>query len=126
MRSRCARIGVPQQPVLPADTLPITIAPPRERTTEIPARITRLHEKYSELLAKKLRGLTDKAKRGVPHIPGGATFARRETIERAVRPAPEGDFVAALRDALEREPGSVDDDRAPYSCPSVRVSSWNM
>jgi DNA-binding NtrC family response regulator len=78
------------------NTFPITIAPLRERTADIPTLIERFLDKYSELYKKKLRGLTDKAMREVlAHRWPGNIRELENVIERAVLLAPDNGFIEA-------------------------------
>jgi transcriptional regulator with AAA-type ATPase domain len=78
------------------NTFPITIAPLRERSADIPALVERFLEKYSEIYKKKLRGLTDKAMREVlQHRWPGNIRELENVIERAVLLAPDNGAIEA-------------------------------
>jgi transcriptional regulator with GAF, ATPase, and Fis domain len=78
------------------NTFPITIAPLRERSADIPALVERFLEKYSEVYKKKLRGLTDKAMREVlQHRWPGNIRELENVIERAVLLAPNNGAIEA-------------------------------
>lgn len=78
------------------NTFPITIPPLRERQADIAPLVQRFVEQYSEVYAKKLRGLTDRAMREVLAHPWPGNIRELEnTLERAVLLAPDGGAIEA-------------------------------